>query len=123
MMQLVICAQFFFHLNQKNVLESFFFFVILLSCIRNMISKQEIHQLLMFQGEFHKQYHNLSNYCFMCAITGFSFDSKSAVPDSYFMAGTPTFKENLIKLHSGTPTFLKKCPWDSYFENPSENLV
>ena len=21
----------------------------------------------------------------------------------------------------GLPVFLKKCPWDSYFENPSEN--
>ena len=56
-------------------------------------------------------------------LSGFSFDSKSAVPDSYFWAGTPTFHENLAKLHSGTPTFLKKCPWDSCFENPSENPV
>ena len=60
--------------------------------------------------------------CFIHATyTGFSFDSKSAVPDSYFWAGFSTFQENLTKLHSGTPTFLKKCPWDSYFENPSEN--
>ena len=52
---------------------------------------------------------------------GFPFDSKSAVPDSYFWAGTPTFQENLTKLHCGTPSFLKKSPWDSCFENPSEN--
>ena len=26
-------------------------------------------------------------------------------------------------IYSGTPTFLKKCPWDSYFENPSDNPV
>ena len=39
---------------------------------------------------------------------------------SFFGAGTPTLKENLTKLHSGTPTFLKS-PWGSYFENPSEN--
>ena len=53
-------------------------------------------------------------------LEGYSFDSKSAVPDSYFWAGTSTFQENLIKLHSGTPTFFKKCLWDSYFENPCE---
>ena len=53
--------------------------------------------------------------------TGFSFDSKSAVPNSYFGAGTPSFQENLTKLCSGTPTLLKKSPWDSCFENPSEN--
>ena len=45
-------------------------------------------------------------------------------PDQEFLllfgAGTPTLKENLTKLHSGTPTFLKS-PWGSYFENPSEN--
>ena len=52
---------------------------------------------------------------------GFSFDSKSAVPNSYFGAGTPSFQENLTKLCSGTPTLLKKSPWDSCFENPSEN--
>ena len=36
---------------------------------------------------------------------------------------TPIFglQENSTKLHDGTPTFLKKCPWDSCFENPSEN--
>ena len=52
---------------------------------------------------------------------GLLFDSKSAVPDSYFWARTPTFQENLTKVHDGTPTFLKKGPWNSYFENPSEN--
>ena len=62
----------------------------------------------------------------MCACSssfsssGFSFDSKSAVPNSCIWVGTPTFWGNLTKLHSGTPTFLKKCPWDSCFENPSE---
>ena len=24
-------------------------------------------------------------------------------------------------LHCGTPTFSKRCLWDSYFQNPSEN--
>ena len=37
-----------------------------------------------------------------------------------FGLGLPTFQENLTKLHGGTPTFLRKCPWDSCFKNPSE---
>ena len=57
------------------------------------------------------------------SIAGFSFGFKSGVPDSYFGAGTPIFQENLTKLHSGTPSILEKCPWDSCFENPSKNPV
>ena len=56
-------------------------------------------------------------------LSVFSSDFKSEVPDSYFWAGTPSFQKNLTKLYSGTPTFLKKCPLDSYFENPRDSPV
>ena len=50
----------------------------------------------------------------------FSFDSRSAVPDFYFWAGTPTFQESFTKLHGGTPYFSQKVSLGLQFENPSE---
>ena len=32
-----------------------------------------------------------------------------------------TYQENLTKLYSGTSTYFKNCPWNSCFENPSED--
>ena len=40
---------------------------------------------------------------------------------SYFWAGDSCFSRISSNLHCGTPTFSKRCPWDSYFQNPSEN--
>ena len=34
---------------------------------------------------------------------------------------TPVFPRISSNLHCGTPTFSKRCLWDSYFQNPSEN--
>ena len=36
-----------------------------------------------------------------------------------FGLGTPVFPRISSNLHCGTPT--KRCLWDSYFQNPSEN--
>ena len=38
-----------------------------------------------------------------------------------FGLGTPVFPRICSNLHCGTPTFSKRCLWDSYFQNPSEN--
>ena len=38
-----------------------------------------------------------------------------------FGLGTPVFPRTGSNLHCGTPTFSKRCLWDSYFQNPSEN--
>ena len=38
-----------------------------------------------------------------------------------FGLGTPVFPRISSDLHCGTPTFSKRCLWDSYFQNPSEN--
>ena len=40
-----------------------------------------------------------------------------------FGLGTPVFPRISSNLHCGTPTFSKRCLWDSYFQNPSENPV
>ena len=37
--------------------------------------------------------------------------------------GTPVFPRMSSNLHCGTPTSPKRCLWDSYFQNPSENPV
>ena len=37
-----------------------------------------------------------------------------------FGLGTPVFPRICSNLHCGTPTFSKRCLWDSYFQNPSE---
>ena len=38
-----------------------------------------------------------------------------------FGQGTPAFPRISSNLHCGFPTFSKRCLWDSYFQNPSEN--
>ena len=38
-----------------------------------------------------------------------------------FELGTPAFPGISSNLHCGTPTFSKRCHWDSCFQNPSEN--
>ena len=38
-----------------------------------------------------------------------------------FGLGTPVLPRISSDLHCGTPTFSKRCLWDSYFQNPSEN--
>ena len=40
-----------------------------------------------------------------------------------FGLGTPVFPGISSNLHCGTPTFSKRCLWDTYFQNPSENPV
>ena len=40
-----------------------------------------------------------------------------------FGLGTPVCPRISSNLHCGTPTFSKRCLWDSYFQNPSENPV
>ena len=68
-------------------------------------------------------HHNILCYFFkgrQVRQPGFSLDSKSAVLNSYFWAGTPTLQENLTKLHSGT-FFSQKVSLRLLFENPSEN--
>ena len=38
-----------------------------------------------------------------------------------FDLGTPVYLRISSNLYCGTPTFSKRCLWDSYFQNPSEN--
>ena len=38
-----------------------------------------------------------------------------------FGLGTPVFPRMSSNLHCGIHTFPKRCLWDSYFQNPSEN--
>ena len=40
---------------------------------------------------------------------------------SYFWVGDSCFPKNFFKFTLWTPTFSKRCLWDSYFQNPSEN--
>ena len=40
-----------------------------------------------------------------------------------FGLGTPVFPRISSNLHCGTPTFSRRCLWDSYFQNPNENPV
>ena len=52
---------------------------------------------------------------------GFSFTPYLESFTPTFGLGTPVFPRISSNLHSGTPTFSKRCLWDSYFQNPSEN--
>ena len=54
-------------------------------------------------------------------ISGFSFTPYLESFTPTFGLGTPVFPRISSDLHCGTPTFSKKCLWDSYFQNPSEN--
>ena len=53
--------------------------------------------------------------------TGFSLTPYLESFTPTFGLGTPVFPGISSNLHCGTPTFSKRCLWDSYFQNPSEN--
>ena len=53
--------------------------------------------------------------------TGFSLTPYLESFTPTFGLGTPVFPRISSNLHCGTPTFSKRCLWDSYFQNPSEN--
>ena len=58
----------------------------------------------------------------MClCIAGFSLTPYLESFTPTFGLGTPVFPRISSNLHCGTPTFSKRCLWDSYFQNPSEN--
>ena len=54
-------------------------------------------------------------------LTGFSLTPYLESFTPTFGLGTPVFPRISSNLHCGTPTFSKRCLWDSYFQNPSEN--
>ena len=54
-------------------------------------------------------------------FTGFSLTIYLESFTPTFGQGTPVFSRISSNLHCGTPTFSKRCLWDSYFQNPSEN--
>ena len=56
-------------------------------------------------------------------LSGFSLTPYLESFTPTFGLGTPVFPRISSNLHSGTPTFSKRCLWDSYFQNPSENPV
>ena len=55
----------------------------------------------------------------LCA--GFSLTPHLEYFTPIFGLGTPVFQGYFSILHRRTPTFSQKCPWDSHFQNPSEN--
>ena len=55
------------------------------------------------------------------AAPGFSLTPYLESFTPTFGLGTPVFPRISSNLHCGTPTFSKRCLWDSYFQNPSEN--
>ena len=59
----------------------------------------------------------------MIALAGFSLTPYLESFTPTFGLGTPVFPRISSNLHCGTPTFSKRCLWDSYFQNPSENPV
>ena len=66
------------------------------------------------------------NCLFLKEITFWSGFSLTPYLESFtptFGLGTPVFPRISSNLHCGTPTFSKRCLWDSYFQNPSENPV
>ena len=54
-------------------------------------------------------------------LSGFSLTPYLEYFTPTFGLGTPVFPRICSNLHCGTPTFSKRCLWDSYFQNPSEN--
>ena len=56
-------------------------------------------------------------------VAGFSLTPYLESFTPTFGLGTPGFPRISSNLHCGTPTFSKRCLWDSYFQNPSENPV
>ena len=70
--------------------------------------------------------HHLPWYLYQAVImkefpTGFSLTPYLESFTPTFGLGTPVFPRISSNLHCGTPTFSKRCLWDSYFQNPSEN--
>ena len=57
---------------------------------------------------------------FVCS-TSFSLTPYLESFTPTFGLGTPVFPRISSNLHCGTPTFSKRCLWDSCFQNPSEN--
>ena len=81
----------------------------------------KIHVVAPFQKEW-KSYKNSQNVvAHQSAHSGFSLTPylESFIPT--FGLGTPIFPRISSNLHCGTPTFSKRCLWDSYFQDPSEN--
>ena len=56
-------------------------------------------------------------------VSGFSLTPYLESFTPTFGLGTPVFPRISSNLHCGTPTFSKRCLWDSFFQNPSENPV
>ena len=54
-------------------------------------------------------------------LSGFSLTPYLESFTPTFGLGTPVFPRISSNLHCGTPTFSKRCLWDSYFQIPSEN--
>ena len=59
--------------------------------------------------------------CVLLPGAGFSLTPYLESFTPTFGLGTPVFPRICSNLHCGTPTFSKRCLWDSYFQNPSEN--
>ena len=55
------------------------------------------------------------------AAPGFSLTPYLESFTPTFGLGTPDFPRMSSNLHCGTPIFPKRCLWDSYFQNLSEN--
>ena len=64
---------------------------------------------------------DLAHYGVSRAKAGFSLTPNLESFTPTFGLGTPVFPRISSNLHCGTPTFSKRCLWDSYFQNPSEN--
>ena len=62
-----------------------------------------------------------SSVVFSLNVSGFSLTPYLESFTPTFGLGTPVFQRISSNLHCGTPTFSKRCLWDSYFQNPSEN--
>ena len=60
-------------------------------------------------------------FCRYLKAAGFSLTPYLESFTPTFGQGTPVFPRISSNLHCGTPTFSKRCLWDSYFQNPSEN--
>ena len=63
----------------------------------------------------------IESICMGHPFTGFSLTPYLESFTPTFGLGTPVFPRISSNLHCGTPTFSKRCLWDSYFLNPSEN--
>ena len=65
----------------------------------------------------------IKNILFCSTLSGFSLTPYLESFTPTFGLGTPVFPRISSNLHCGTPTFSKRCLWDSYFQNPCENPV